>query len=45
VAAGLLILAAACAAGTPYTYTPSDAGKEGPGLFSGEKGEFVLYRR
>ena len=35
---------AACA-GEPFDYVPGDAIRPGPGLFSGEDGEFVIYRR
>lgn len=38
-------LAAACAEITPVAYTPIDEIKPGPGLLSGEEGEFTLYRR
>lgn len=34
----------ACAAG-PFDYTPPDEIQPGPGLLSGEDGEFVIYRR
>ncbi len=40
-AAGL----AACSGVQPYSYTPIDEIPPGPGLFSGEDGEFVLYSR
>lgn len=39
--AGML---AACAA-EPFEYTPADEIPPGPGLISGETGEFELYRR
>ena len=35
---------AACAA-EPLDYTPVDEIQPGPGLLSGEDGEFVIYRR
>lgn len=35
---------AACAA-EPFDYTPVDEIQPGPGLLSGEDGEFVIYRR
>ncbi len=38
-------LTAACGEITPVDYTPIDEIKQGPGLFSGEDGEFTLYRR
>jgi hypothetical protein len=34
----------ACAA-EPFDYTPVDGIPPGPGLLSGEDGEFVVYRR
>jgi hypothetical protein len=34
----------ACAA-EPFDYTPVDEIPPGPGLLSGEEGEFVVYRR
>jgi hypothetical protein len=34
----------ACAA-EPFDYTPVDEIPPGPGLLSGEEGEFVIYRR
>lgn len=30
--------------GQPLQYTPVDEVPEGPGLFSGEDGEFTIYR-
>ena len=42
VAVGLWL--AACAA-EPFDYTPVDEIPPGPGLLSGEDGEFVIYRR
>jgi hypothetical protein len=38
-------LALAACAGEPFDYTPADRIQPGPGLFSGEDGEFVIYRR
>ena len=38
-------LAAACAEITPFEYTATDEIQPGPGLLSGEDGEFTLYRR
>ena len=35
---------AGCAA-APFDYTPVDEIPPGPGLLSGEDGEFVVYRR
>ncbi len=43
--AALLGLAAACGEITPVPYTATDEIPEGPGLLSGEDGEFTLYRR
>jgi len=40
-AAGL----AACANAQPYKFTAIDEIPPGPGLFSGEDGEFVVYSR
>jgi hypothetical protein len=40
-AAGL----AACSGMQPYNFTAVDEIPPGPGLISGEDGEFVLYRR
>lgn len=42
VAVGLM---AACGEIKPFEYRPTDEIKQGPGLFSGEDGEFTLYRR
>jgi hypothetical protein len=45
---GIALLAglwlAGCAA-EPFDYTPVDDIPPGPGLLSGEDGEFVIYRR
>ena len=38
-------LAAACGEITPVAYTPVDEIPPGPGLLSGDDGEFTLYRR
>ena len=35
----------ACTGVTPVPYTPTDEIKAGPGLLSGEDGEFTLFRR
>ncbi len=43
--AALLGLAVACDAITPVEYTATDEIPAGPGLLSGEDGEFTLYRR
>lgn len=43
--ASMLGLAAACGEITPVAYTPIDEIPPGPGLLSGEDGEFTLYRR
>lgn len=43
--AAVVGLAAACGEITPVAYTPTDEIPEGPGLLSGEDGEFTLYRR
>ena len=40
---GVLWLAAC--AGEPFDYKPPDAIPPGPGLLTGEDGEFVIYRR
>lgn len=37
----LLLLSGGCG-GEPYTYVPENELKPGPGLFSGEEGEFIL---
>lgn len=36
---------AGCGQVTPVAYTPVDEIPAGPGLLSGEDGEFTLYRR
>jgi hypothetical protein len=41
---GAALLLTACAA-EPFDYTPADEIPPGPGLLSGEDGEFVIYRR
>lgn len=41
----LAAMLAGCSGVEPYSYTPIDEIPPGPGLFSGEDGEFVLYRR
>lgn len=41
-----LLLLAACAGGEPREPTKvADEIKDGPGVLSGEDGEFVIYRR
>jgi hypothetical protein len=42
-AGGLLFLLGACAAVKPMAYTEIHEIPPGPGLLSGEDGEFVLY--
>ena len=42
--AALAALLAACANVTPVDYTAIDEIPPGPGLLSGEDGEFTLYR-
>lgn len=44
-AAALAAGLAACSNVQPYTFTAIDEIPPGPGLFSGEDGEFVLYGR
>ncbi len=44
-AAALAAALAGCSGVQPTSYTPIDQIPPGPGLFSGEAGEFVLYRR
>lgn len=44
-AAMLLLALLACAGGEPLEPTRADEIPPGPGLFSGEDGEFVIYRR
>jgi hypothetical protein len=41
---GVLLLATACADVKPFEYTEIHEIQPGPGLLSGEDGEFVLYR-
>jgi hypothetical protein len=41
---GVLLLATACAEVKPFEYTEIHEIQPGPGLLSGEDGEFVLYR-
>ena len=43
--AAAMLLLAACGQVTPVAYTETDEIPPGPGLFSGEDGEFTLYRR
>ncbi len=38
-------LVAGCGQVTPVAYTPIDEIPPGPGLLSGEDGEFTVYRR
>jgi hypothetical protein len=38
-------MAACSASPQPFEYQPDNELKPGPGLFSGEKGEFVIFRR
>ena len=46
VAAIVLVIAlAACERGTPFQPQAVDELKEGPGLFTGEAGRFVIYPR
>lgn len=44
-ALAILLALAACARGTPFQPTAVDEIKPGPGLFTGEAGAFVLYRK
>lgn len=37
-------LSACTSSPEPYEYQPDNELKPGPGLFSGEKGEFVIFR-
>ncbi len=39
----LALLLAACAAAKPFAYHPIHEIPEGPGLFTGEDGEWVIY--
>ncbi len=41
---GAILLATACAEVKPFEYTEIHEIQPGPGLLSGEDGEFVLYR-
>ena len=41
----LLVLAACAGTGEISKPTPPDEIPDGPGLFSGKDGEFVIYRR
>ncbi len=41
----ILLAVAACARGTPFQPTAVDEIKPGPGLFTGEAGAFVIFRR
>ncbi len=41
---GAILFATACAEVKPFEYTEIHEIQPGPGLFSGEDGEFVLYR-
>ena len=43
-ALALVLALGACAGRRDLTYTPPDEIKSGPGVLSGENGEFVLYR-
>ena len=45
VLAAIVGLVAACAEITPVPFTPIDDIPPGPGLFTGEDGEFTIYRR
>lgn len=40
----MLGLAGCAAAPEPYEYKPDNELKQGPGLFSGEEGEFTIFR-
>lgn len=44
-ALALLLALGACARGKPFQPTAVDEIKPGPGLFTGEAGAFVLYRK
>ena len=39
----LAVALAACAGAKPFEYHPTDEIPEGPGLFTGEDGEWVIY--
>lgn len=43
--AAMILLVSACAHYEPFDPTPVADIPEGPGLFSGEDGEWVLYRK
>ncbi len=43
-AGGLAFLLTSCAGMEPMEYTPIDQIPPGPGLITGDDGEFVLYR-
>lgn len=45
VLAFIVLLGTACAQITPVDYIATDEIPPGPGLLSGEDGEFTLYRR
>ncbi len=42
-AVALALALAACAGAKPFEYHPTDEIPEGPGLFTGEDGEWVIY--
>ncbi len=44
-AIAILLAVAACARGTPFQPTAVDEIKPGPGLFTGEGGAFIIFRR
>ena len=44
-AAASIVVLAACGGGESFDYVPSTEIKEGPGLFSGEDGVVVIYRK
>lgn len=44
-AIAILLAVAACARGTPFQPTAVDEIKPGPGLFTGEAGAFIIFRR
>lgn len=41
----LLMSMVACSSIEQYSYHPDQEVPEGPGLFTGEKGEYTLYRK
>lgn len=45
IATAAVALAAACGAYHPYEYVDSKETKPGPGLFTGDDGEWVIYRK